>query len=186
MKQNKMFSNVHHIPAFPTNFCGWDWKFMTDFRGMILKRDSCVQWVRINIKQIKYNKCTRSSSPSGIVLGLPASSRLQLHLDSSSFVFMMRRPLEGIQTLLLFPETQSVHVCVWKISLIPLKLSQSAITIWFTHVHVRVSARERESVKKTREKTTKSELAQVNVQLSRLHRVCCVYVWLCLYMCVCQ
>lgn len=53
------------------------------------------------------------------------------------------------------------------------------------HVHVRVSERERESVKKTRERTTKSELAQVNVQLSRLHRVCCVYVWLCLYMCVC-
>lgn len=110
MKQNKMFSNVHHIPAFLTNACGWDWKFMTDFRGMILKRDSCVQWVRMNIKQIKHNKCTRSSSPGGVVLGLPASSRLQLHLDSSSFVFMMWRPLEGIQTLLLFPETQSVHV----------------------------------------------------------------------------
>lgn len=36
-----------------------------------------------------------------------------------------------------------------------------------------------------RERTTKSELAQVNMQLSRLHRVRCVYVCLCLYMCVC-
>lgn len=72
-----------------------------------------------------------------------------------------------------------VKTYAWSINLIPLKLRQLAVMFWVIHVL------EKESVKKTKERTTKSDLAQAKRQPSGPYAAClCICVRVCICVCV--
>lgn len=163
MKEYKMSQNVHHIPIVPDRLLRWDRKFMTDFGDMILKCESCVQWVRINIKQLKHNKCTRSSGCGGnACLTLPASlGQLTIRVYDVTTV-------GGHSNALLFPETRSMCVCVKHQS------NSTQVESVRNNDLIYACASFSEGVKNTTEGTPKYELAHVHAQLCRACLCLCV------------